>query len=172
MDQDEEIDWLSSSRKYYHAFRILLFLGYTKQAENLLLISIEKFLKTYLSIRNNKSEEELKKEYRHNLKTLFFAAKLNLQKYTLIQKICEKADYNRIRYKNVAVVNELNLLTDQIENEIKYLNEDVILMLNQKYKTNLVKENWPNPKQDRKYKAYFLKMALKGRDKIYRIDFT
>lgn len=172
MNLDNSMDWKDSAVKCYQSCRILNFFGYTKQSESLICISIEKFLKLYVSIINNLTEENLKKKFQHNLKHLFSDSKLSSKQFPIIYAICMKFNYNESRYDFIGRTNELNVVHKDLDKEIKMLFELIVKKLNSKYNVNIRKDYWLKVRQDRKYKEYCLKRALKGRDTILRADFT
>jgi hypothetical protein len=168
-----ELDWHQSAYKYYQSSRILSFLGYSKQSINALCTSIEKFLKILIIIRNNKSETDVKGEYMHNLKKLFEDSSLDPQKeFQIISYVCNEFQYNKIRYEFEPITNNLNLYHDKLDKEIIKLSNKIIDLMNHKHNSSISYSYYTIIRQDKKYKDYFLRRALKSFDKTRRIDYT
>ena len=110
MYQQEERDWHKSAIKYYQSYRILQFLGYTKQGLNMLLTSVEKLLKTLIAIRLNLSEKELRERYNHSLKRLLADSNLDEKEFPNIFGISNKFQYNKIRYEFEVIPNIINTI--------------------------------------------------------------
>ena len=172
MYQQEERDWHKSAIKYYQSYRILQFLGYTKQGLNMLLSSVEKLLKTLIAIRLNLSEKELRERYNHSLKRLLADSNLDEKEFPNIFGISNKFQYNKIRYEFEVIPNIINLNLRELDAEIKKISRLVMMAYNKKHHTCANPEYWPIKNQYLKYKEYFLNRALKGRDDILRIDCT
>jgi len=172
MDSEDYLDWQDSAAKHYGCFRTLLFLGYTKQAMQLLCLSVEKFLKLYVSLKYKLNEEQIKTKYGHGLKKLFADTLLDKTEYNFIHQTCEKFEYNSLRYDFEGIGNGANFVLPEIETEIKKLSRETILLFNNKYKARVIVDRWPNIRQDRKYKKYFLERALRGKNTSLSMDFT
>jgi len=172
MNEQDELDWHMSAAKYYQSFRILVYLGYTKQALSQLLISIEKYLKVLITIPNNLSSEEVKKGYGHDLLKLLEKSNLKIEEFETIFNVCNTYKYNDLRYEFDLVGNGINVSLKKLDEEIHSLSKKVIEEYNKKHKTRCLTNRWPNISQDKKYKDHFLKMSLAKRDKILRFDMT
>lgn len=172
MNQQDELDWHMSAGKYYQSFRILVYLGYTKQALSQLLISIEKSLKILIAIPNNLSKEELKNKYGHNLLKLLQESNLKEKEFETIFKVCNTFEYNDLRYEFELVGNGINVALKKLDEEIHSLSRKIITEFNKKHNTRCNIGRFPTNMQDRKYKSHFQKMALTKSDKILRFDMT
>jgi len=169
----QDLDWYTSARKYYQSFRILSFLGYTKQALNALCTSIEKFLKHIIMLDKGITEKETKNNYRHDLKKLFKDSNVNSDDFKIINSLCNQLDYNNIRYEFEATTNSIVLHHKELDDEMMKISKHVICLINKKYGVTIgYFESDGIPRQYRKYKKYFLKRAFKSYDRTGRIDFT
>ena len=167
----ESLDWHDSAAKYYFSYRVLIYLGFTKQAYNMLCFCIEKLLKIHIKLKTNSFD------YTHNLKLLFSKSKLNKKDYSLIEDLCNNLVYNDLRYEFDITSNKITLLHEDLDKEFSNLSLEIIKLINKSYNTNICYGHWDSLKQvflrqDKKYKHTFLKRALESYDKIQRFDFT
>lgn len=168
MDEQEEFDWHTSAVKYYESARILLFFGYSKQGISLLCLSIEKLLKIYICLKDNQNIS-----YTHDLKRLFTKSGLTKEDFPIIHKTCNNFTYSKIRYDFDAITNDINLVHKELNKEFMRLSNLIIDAYNKKYHCQVnYRVHFNMVHQNRKYKEYCLKRALKSYDKTLRIDFT
>lgn len=171
MDNEKTFEWYLSSKKYYQCFRVCHFLGFTKQAYNLLCISIEKLLKTRISLVNGLHESTLRSEYGHNIKVLFSDNKLKSSEYKILHNLCMNLKYNEIRYEFELAIT-LDHLLDQLDKEIRTLAKDVAVKFNEVFNKNLKEDSWELPPQTWKYQTQFLEKAMKRKQKRLNVDFV